>query len=119
MPQSIKGVPDDQRRQLKKLGESLKPFHGVRGTIPLHYVSTFILVATEEHLNVSTYAQRAGISQSLMTRHLYDLGEVNRYREEGFGLVEGYEDPMDRRNRLMRLSAKGRGVAWQMTQALA
>jgi DNA-binding MarR family transcriptional regulator len=85
--------------------------------MPLQYVTAFILVATEEGLNVTEYAKRAGISQSLMTRHLSDLGQVNRYHEEGFGLIEAYDDLMDRRNRLIRLTAKGKHVVWEMCEA--
>jgi DNA-binding MarR family transcriptional regulator len=96
---------------------AIKPFRAIRETMPLQYVQVFLLVATEENLNVSTYARRAGTSQSLMTRHLHDLGEVNRYREEGLGLVEAYDDLMDRRNRLHRLSAKGKHVVREMCEA--
>lgn len=114
----LKPIPADQRAALKKALTMLAPFRSVRETMPLQYVTAFLLVATEEGLNVSEYAKRAKTSQSLMTRHLSDLGVVNRYHEEGFGLVEGYEDLMDRRNRLIRLTEKGKGVAWEMTQAL-
>jgi DNA-binding MarR family transcriptional regulator len=52
-------------------------------------------------------ASRAGTSQSLMTRHLADLGDVNR----------DHDDLMDRRNRLIRLSPKGKHVVWEMCEA--
>src|SRR6266481_2451495 len=105
-----KTIPADQQALLKKIRSSLKPFKTLRDTMPLQYVRTFLLVAGEEGENVSTYAKLAGTSQSLMTRHLYDLGEVNRYHEEGFGLVEQYDDPKDRRNRLMHLTVKGKAL---------
>jgi DNA-binding MarR family transcriptional regulator len=111
-------VTDAQRKLLRAQLNALKPFRAVRETMPLQYVTAFLLVATEEHLNVSEYAKRAGTSQSLMTRHLADLGAVNRYHEDGFDLVEGYEDIMDRRNRLMRLTTRGKHVAWEMCEAL-
>lgn len=111
-------VSDAQRGTLEKLNRALEPFRAERGTMPLQYVTAFLLVATDEHLNVSEYAKRAGTSQSLMTRHLADLGEVNRYHEEGLGLVEGYDDLMDRRNRLIRLTAKGKSIAWKVCEAL-
>jgi DNA-binding MarR family transcriptional regulator len=106
-----------QRATLKSQLNALKPFRSVRKEMPLQYVQAFLLVATEENLNVTEYAKRAGTSQSLMTRHLMDLGPVNRYHEEGFGLVEAYDDLMDRRNRLIRLSAKGMHVVWEMCEA--
>ncbi len=110
-------ITADQIRALKSQLNALKPFRKVRETMPLQYATAFLLVATEEHLNVTEYAKRAGTSQSLMTRHLADLGEVNRYHEEGMGLVEAYDDLMDRRNRLIRLSAKGKHVVWEMCEA--
>lgn len=111
-------ISDAQRETVKSMFNALKPFRKVRETIPLQYVITFLIVAAEENQNVSTYATRAGISQSLMTRHLSDLGSVNRYHEEGFGLVEAYEDLMDRRNRLIRLTAKGKSVVWEICEAV-
>ena len=114
--QSAKSADDD--KVLANLLKALKPFRALRETMPLQYVSTFLLVASEEGLNVSTYAKRAGTSQSLMTRHLADLGTVNRYHEDGFGLVEAYYDLMDRRNRLIRLTAKGQRLVGQIFGAL-
>jgi DNA-binding MarR family transcriptional regulator len=107
----------EQRATLKAQLNALQPFRSVRETMPLQYVAAFLLVATEENLNVTEYARRAGTSQSLMTRHLSDLGEINRYHKKGFGLVEAYDDLMDRRNRLVRLSAKGKHVVWEMCEA--
>jgi hypothetical protein len=52
-----------------------------------------------------------------MVRHLADLGDINRYHEKGLGLVEQFDDPSDKRFRLMRLSAKGKGVASQIVRA--
>lgn len=111
-------ISNGQLDTLKATYNALRPFRKLRETMPLQYVTAFLLVATEEHQNVSTYATRAGTSQSLMTRHLADLGSVNRYHEEGFGLVEAYDDLMDRRNRLIRLTTKGKHIVWEMCEAL-
>jgi hypothetical protein len=81
MPTQKASIDAAQRKLLKAQLNALKPFRAVRETMPLQYVTAFLLVATEEHLNVSEYAKRAGTSQSLMTRHLADLGAVNRYHE--------------------------------------
>jgi len=115
--QSAKSA-DDEKKVLASLLKALKPFRAYRNTMPLQYVTAFLLVATDENQNVSEYAKRAGTSQSLMTRHLADLGAVNRYHEEGFGLVEGYDDIMDRRNRLIRLTAKGQRLVGQIFGSL-
>jgi DNA-binding MarR family transcriptional regulator len=111
-------MSSEQHAALKRLTNALAPFKSLRKTMPLQYISTLLIVATEEGLNVTEYAKRAGISQSLMTRHLSDLGEVNRYHKPGFGLVEIYKDLMDRWNSLMRLTTKGRRLVCEVFEAL-
>ena len=112
-------VSADQRSLLKNTLNALKPFRQLRDTMPLQYVAAFMLVASEEGLNVTEYARRAGVTPSLMTRHLADLGAVNRHHEEGFGLIEQFGDVMDRRNRLIRLTAKGKHIVWEICEAFS
>jgi DNA-binding MarR family transcriptional regulator len=118
MASSAKSISPDQAAALKRSYNSLKPFRNLRETMPLQYVTVFLLVASDEHHNFKTYAERIGTSESLMSRHIADLGEVNRYHTAGFGLLESYDDVRDRRNKLIRLTAKGRGIVWEMFQAL-
>jgi DNA-binding MarR family transcriptional regulator len=108
---------EEQKQELKTTKAALRPFLEMRGTMPLQYVTSFIEVALEEGLTVSEYANRVGISQSLMTRHLADLGEINRYHEAGLGLVEQVENVMDRRERRIRLTPKGRHVVYEVAAA--
>jgi DNA-binding MarR family transcriptional regulator len=98
---------------------SLRPFKSLRNNMPLQYVTSFMCVALNEGKNVTWYAGQLGISQSLMTRHLADLGKVNRNHGEGFGLVEAYDDLMDRRNRLMRLTMQGKNLVGHIARAHA
>ena len=112
-------VPDDEKAVLIRLLKALKPFHELNPTMPLQYVSAFLQVAINEGQNVSEYARRLGTSQSLMTRHLADIGEINRYHEAGYGLVEAKDDVMDRRNRRNQLTAKGQRLVGQLLGALA
>lgn len=108
---------DDDQVLLLNTIKALAPFKNLRGTMPLQYVTAFLLVASEESLNVSEYAKRAGTSQSLMSRHIADLSEVNRHHKPGFGLLEQFGDIVDRRNRLIRLTTKGKGIVEQMVRA--
>lgn len=110
-------LTSEQTRLLKGQLNALNPFHKLLETMPLQYVTAFLLVAAAPDQNVTEYAKRAGTSQSLMSRHLADIGAVNRHHEEGFGLVELYEDVMDRRNKLVRLTAKGKGIVREMCEA--
>jgi len=108
----------DQVAMLQNALKALQPFIDLRDTMPLQYVRAFMLVATDPGHNVTWYANKAGISPSLMARHLEDIGEVDRYREPGFGLVEQFVNPRDRRERLMHLTDKGRDIAHKICAAL-
>jgi DNA-binding MarR family transcriptional regulator len=119
MPDPKHSCSPEQKVLLKNMLNALSPFKTLRPTMPLQYVTAFMCVALNEGENVTWYAQELDISQSLMTRHLADLGTVNRYHEEGFGLIEGYDDLMDRRNRLMRLTSKGRNLVGHIARAHA
>jgi DNA-binding MarR family transcriptional regulator len=68
-------LSDDEKGALSNLEAALKPFVKFRKTMPLQYVSAFLLVALKEGQTVTELADRAGISASLMTRHLSDLVE--------------------------------------------
>jgi DNA-binding MarR family transcriptional regulator len=114
-----KMLPAAQVAVVKKAYKALESFRAINSTMPLQYVTAFMLVAMEENLNVTEYAKRANTSQSLMTRHLQDLGSYNRYHNEGMGLVETYEDMADRRNKLVRLTTRGKSLLWDFTETLS
>jgi DNA-binding MarR family transcriptional regulator len=103
-------APDRERLGVKNLLAALEPFRIVRGTMPLQYVFAFLLVAEEEGLGVVDYAKRAGVSISVMSRHLLDIGERNRHMEKGFGLVAFRSNPMELRRHEYFLTDKGRAL---------
>jgi hypothetical protein len=83
----------DQVATLKNALKALQPFFDLRDTMPLQYVRAFMLVATDPGHNVTWYANKAGISPSLMARHLEDIGEVDRYRKPGFWAGRAIRQP--------------------------
>jgi DNA-binding MarR family transcriptional regulator len=109
-----KGLNDAEKTAVKTLMGALEPFRAIRGTMPLQYVTAFLLVAEEEGLGVSDYARRAGVSLSVMSRHLLDIGERNRGMDEGFGLVTYRANPNELRKHEYMLTDKGRAVAHQI-----
>src|SRR5262249_55688160 len=66
----------------------MEAFRVVRRTMPMQHAYAFLLVASEEGLGVQEYAERAGVTQSVMTRILFALGLRSRGREGGYGLVQ-------------------------------
>jgi DNA-binding MarR family transcriptional regulator len=97
---------------------ALEPFRAANPTMTLQQLISFLLVAKEEGLTVSEYARRAGLAQGVMTRNLFDLGEYNRRKDPGLGLVEQRPDLQDRRAHLTYLTHKGRGAVGAYRRAL-
>jgi DNA-binding MarR family transcriptional regulator len=111
-------LSDIDRKAARTALSILEPFRAIRGTMPLQYVAAFLLVAEEEGLGVGDYARRAGVSVSVMSRHLLDIGERNRNMEQGFGLVTYRANPMELRKHEYMLTDKGRALLHQIVRQL-
>jgi DNA-binding MarR family transcriptional regulator len=107
-----------EKEQLAKLLAALEPFRGLRKTMPLQYVVAFLLVALEEGGGTTEYARRAGVAQSVMSRHLLDIGDHKRDMSAGFGLVTQRQAPLNLRKHETTLTPKGMDVAHQVLHAL-
>ena len=108
----------EDKAELKKLLTALESFRELRPTMPLQYIVTYLLVALDEGDGPSDYAKRAGVSNSVMSRHLLDIGERDRYGEDGFGLITQRQDPMELRRHQAMLSDRGKGLAHKLIRAL-
>lgn len=68
----------------------------------------FIIAQFDEGLSLTDIAKKAGIGLATASRNIAALGKINRKREPGLSLIESFEDPMERRKKIIRLTAKGR-----------
>jgi hypothetical protein len=109
---------EEEKAYARALMLALEPFREIRPTMPLQYVYTFLMVACEEGKGVTEYAQKAGISPTVMTRHLLDIGDRNRAREEGFGLVTQERDKYDLRRTHSRVTPVGKALMHKIINAL-
>ncbi len=103
---------------MKQFLEAIQLFTQDRNTMPRQYVVAFLLVATDEGKGVVDYAKRAGVSMSVMSRHLLDIGERNRRMEKGFGLVTYRANPMELRKHEYALTPKGHALARKIVETL-
>lgn len=79
---------------------------------------SFLTVALYPDRSLREYQDLLDMSQSTMSRHLLDLGEMNRKRLPGLKLIDQHTDPMDRRKNVYRLTAKGRALVTALERAL-
>lgn len=113
--QSLKAAEKEAARLLLT---ALEPFKAVYSIMPLQMAQTFLMVAEEEGLGVGEYARKAGANPAVMTRHMLDLGELNRRHEPGLGLVHTRVNLMNRRQHQVFLTPKGVALATAIHRAL-
>ncbi len=63
------------------LRKCLFALRALRRTMPMQHAYAFVLVALEGGLGVEEYAERAGVTQAVVTRILLALGSRSRGRE--------------------------------------
>ena len=68
----------------------------------------FIIAQAEDGLSLTDISKKAGVGLATASRNIAALGKINRKREPGLKLIESFEDPMERRKKIIRLTAKGR-----------
>lgn len=94
--------------------EYLKFIRGVakiESEMPLQQLHCLLVIAqSEEGMSLTDIASKVGIGLATASRYVAALGKQNRHREEGLLLVESFEDPMERRKKIIRLTPKGRAA---------
>jgi DNA-binding MarR family transcriptional regulator len=78
---------------------------------PMSQVLTFLHVAARGELPMADLADSTGVVLSSVSRNVAKIGPGPNPKEPGLGLVEAFEDPWNRKRKLVRLSAKGRKLA--------
>jgi DNA-binding MarR family transcriptional regulator len=77
-----------------------------------------IACAAPNDISMRELKGRLGISGSSISRNVAALSKHHRLGKAGHDLVESYEDSMDRRNKLVRLTPKGKSFAFRLSDLL-
>ena len=118
MQPATQSIPDDIRSTLSGINNVINL---LQSELPMtSYIQAFLAVPPHENESVDYYARICGCSSGAMSKRLNELGEMSsRDRSKaGYGLLEGPPNPMDRRLRMIRLSAKGRALVGQIVGAM-
>jgi DNA-binding MarR family transcriptional regulator len=111
-------LSDEERAAVEALYVALKPFRDLNPSMPLSYITAMLLVGMEEGKGVAEYAAKINISPTVMTRNLLDIGDRNRQREEGYGLVTQQRDLFDLRKHNAKVTPKGKALVHEVMIAL-
>jgi DNA-binding MarR family transcriptional regulator len=106
----------DEQTAIHKCLLLMEALRVVRPVMTIQQAHTFLLIAADEGCGVQEYAERAGITQSVMTRILQALGSQRQKGLPGFGLVQQVTDTEDFRKRQTFLTANGKALAREIVQ---
>jgi DNA-binding MarR family transcriptional regulator len=83
--------------------------------IPQAHVLFIVAGAGSEGITMANLCRKAQIGQASCSRYVAALGKQGRHREQGLGLVQATEDPLERRRKIVTLTTKGQGFINKVT----
>lgn len=116
-------LTQEDKRNLRRLLDalnlfaSLQPEHKTK-PLPLDMFRVFLTIAMNEGLGTLELAKHSKIVNTTVSRHIMDMGDLDRYQNEGLELVFQKLDVRDKRRHPTFLSPKGRGFLSRLTDLL-
>lgn len=80
----------------------LEEFRKIDPELPMHSALILLLVARKPGINLKELVQETGLGKSAVSRNVASLS-----KEYGKGLITYSEDPLDRRNKVIKLTLEG------------
>lgn len=111
-------LSEEEIEAFRRLFLALQPFRDLNPSMPLSHITAYLLVGIDEGKGVADYAKKIDLSPTVMTRNLLDIGDRNRQREPGLGLITQERDLLDLRKHNATVTPKGRAIAHRVTTAL-
>lgn len=92
--------------------EAYKLLDGIKEVdpeMPISQMMCLLVVSkSEDGMSLTDVSKKVGISLATASRYIGSLGRMNRHHKEGLNFVESFEDPMERRKKIIRLTTKGK-----------
>jgi DNA-binding MarR family transcriptional regulator len=76
--------------------------------MPMAQAYCLLLIAKHEGLSLKELAYMAKVGMASASRYVSQFGEVGEKGQPGMNLVAAYEDPMERRKKIIKLTPKGK-----------
>jgi DNA-binding MarR family transcriptional regulator len=109
----------ERQETLSQILRVIERFRELDSEIQTQTVAVFLAVAKHPlPLKMQDIAEELGLAQSSVSRNVAWLGSWSRHKQKGQELLEAYEDPMERRRKLVRLTAKGKRFAKSLSDIL-
>jgi len=79
--------------------------------MPVQQLLTFLVAARTPGVTMQDVMKELYVSSASVSRNVAKLGRVDRHHEPGFDLVTAYEDPMERRRKVVEMTSHGKQLA--------
>lgn len=92
-----------------KLSQAVETFRLLYQDITANQILVYLTVALHhpDSIAMSDIGKALSLPQSSLSRIVASLSKYNRHHEEGLNLVLAYENPMERRAKLVQLTPSG------------
>ncbi len=107
--------------QFRRVFELIRIFMGLQHEINAPIMATFLGVTMwgederpDDPVSIQELAERVGLNETTVSRHLRYLGTQRRVGVEGLGLVDTRTHPVDRRRKIVFLTRKGKALKDQL-----
>lgn len=102
-----------QTLAINKLISFIEEFRKLDPEMPLQMAQTFLFVSTKPDDNLASVkdvADHLGVSQASASRNVMALTDVSRHRRDGHDLLRTFENPVNRTQKLIEVTPKGKRV---------
>lgn len=100
--------------QINKSLSVIEAFRRIDSNMPIAQVAFFLNAAKNEGLSLTDLADMSGILLANASRYIVTLSN-GKLGEKGLDLLDYYENPVNRRQKLVVLTEKGRKLIAQLT----
>lgn len=104
-------LTNTQRKSLNTFIDCIEQFRTLDADMPTQTLLAFlyakVLEDEEDQATVRQIAGKLHTSSSSASRNILAHTDVNRHRKDGTGLVETFENPLKRNEKIIRITPKG------------
>lgn len=105
-------------KNVRRLVSFVEEFRKIDPEMQAQQILLFLHVAGKSGISMKELASLTGLAPSSVSRNVAALSNLHRKGHPGHDLMVAYEDPDDRRNKLVKLTYKGQLVYRNLVETL-
>ncbi len=108
MMSNVASITDN--KNARRLISIIEEFRKLAPDMQAQTIYIFLLVVAHPGISMKELVKTTGLASSSVSRNVALLSETHIGGQPGHNLLRAYEDPMDRRTKLVELTHKGKQV---------